>query len=106
MEIGRFVGQGLGIGILDMKRYVERASDELATAAVPDIDMSYATPSGIKTSLASAVSGTVDVNAREELIADAIDDLRRELTSLRVEINERELGRVVSDVTEKERRDS
>lgn len=105
MEIGRFVGQGLGIGILDMKRYVERASDELATAAVPDIDMSYATPSGIKTSLASAVSGTVDVKSRDDALVHAIYALERRLTNLEVVMDGREVGRLVEPyVTEEQER--
>src|SRR5690625_1239543 len=99
MEIGRFVGQGLGIGILDMKRYVERASDELATAAVPDIDMSYATPSGIKTSLSSAVSGTVDVKSSDSLIVNELRQIRAELANQRqmiVELDGKQVGAAVT----------
>src|SRR5690606_21123398 len=78
IEIGRFFGEGLIDGILGMKRYVERASDELAAAAVPDVNMSYATPSGITArSLSSAVSGTIDVNSRDDRLINAIGALER-----------------------------
>src|SRR5690606_24522286 len=78
-----------------MKRYVERASDELAAAAVPDVNLSYATPGGIKTSLASAVSGTVNVKTRDEALIHAIYALERRLTNLEVVMDGREVGRIV-----------
>lgn len=105
IEIGRFFGEGLVDGILGMKRYVERASDELAAAAVPDVNMSYVTPGGIKTSLASAVSGTVDVKTRDEALIHAIYALERRLTNLEVVMDGREVGRIVEPyVTEEQER--
>src|SRR5690554_2722811 len=105
IEIGRFFGEGLIDGILGMKRYVERASDELAAAAVPDVNMSYVTPGGIKTSLASAISGTVDVKTRDEALIHAIYTLERRLTNLEVVMDGREVGRIIEPyVTEEQER--
>src|SRR5690606_12682276 len=96
IEIGRFFGEGLIDGILGMKRYVERASDELAAAAVPDVNMSYATPSGITArSLSSAVSGTIDVNSRDDRLINAIGALERRLTNLEVVMDGEKVGRIV-----------
>ena len=99
-QIGRWTGEGLANGITDTAGLVERASDMLGEAAIPDqrvIDMTYATPSGLSSTLASAVSGTVDVNTREDVIAGAIEHLGNKLENLRIEMDRREFGRVVSD---------
>src|SRR5690606_29872578 len=104
--IGRWTGEGLAIGIEKTTGLVERASEALADAATPDIpelSMSYATPAGVRSSLSSAVSGTVDVNARDDMIAAAIDNLSRKLENMRIEMDRREMGRFVSDVTTEDR---
>ena len=99
-QIGRWTGEGLANGIEDTAGLVDRASNMLGEAAIPDkrvIDMTYATPSGLSSTLASAVSGTVDVNTREDVIAGAIENLGNKLENLRIEMDRREFGRVVSD---------
>src|SRR5690625_74170 len=63
MEIGRFTGEGLADGMLNTRKLVERASDKLAQSTL--VDLSYNTPKGVRSSLASAVSGTVDVSSSE-----------------------------------------
>src|SRR5699024_1590818 len=81
-------------------KLVERATDIMTQAAIPDertIDLSYTTPSGMRTTLASAVSGTVDVNAREDMIAGAIDHLADKLENLRIEMDGREFGRAIDE---------
>lgn len=101
-EIGLWTGEGLVIGLGKMTNSVRKAGAYLAEAAVPDtptISLAYDTPSGIRSSLSSAVSGTVDVNARDDMIAAAIDGLSQKLDSLRIEMNEREMARFVSDTT-------
>src|SRR5699024_901416 len=97
-DIGRDTGAGLVVGLSDSEDAVSRASERLADVATPKIDMSYQTPEGIRTSLSSAVSGTVDVNAREDLIAGAVEKRSNKLDNLRIEMDKREFGRVVNDV--------
>jgi len=96
MEIGRFTGEGLTDGLLGTQRMVAVAAERLAVAAVPDIDMSYATPSGIQASLSSAINGTVDVNSREDLIAGAIANLERRLDGMQVVMEGETVGRIVA----------
>src|SRR5690625_1818141 len=100
MQLGDSIGEGLAIGIEDTTKLVGRATDKLVDIAKPevgDIDMSYATPDGIHSTLTSAVSGTVDVNSRDDMIARAIDHLGNKLENLRIEMDRREMGRLVND---------
>src|SRR5690625_3993273 len=106
-QIGAWTGEGLVDGMLSMAKEVDKASDMLAESAIPDvrnIDMSYATPDGITArSLAGAVSGTIDVNAREDLLARSINSLERKLTNLEVVMDGRTVGRIVEPhVTERQ----
>lgn len=97
-QIGRWTGEGLANGIEDTAGLVERASDMLGEAAIPDqrvIDMTYATPTGLSSTLASAVSGTVDVNTRDDVIAGAIEHLGNKLENLRIEMDKRVVGKVI-----------
>src|SRR5699024_1605506 len=87
MALGKGTSVGLAGGIEDYTYLVDKASDKLAESAIPDvgnIDMSYATPTGIKSSLTSAVRGTVDVNNRDERLTGAINSLERRLGDLEV----------------------
>lgn len=98
MEIGRFTGEGLADGITDSIRMVERASERMTNAIIPDeqnIDLSYATPSGIRSSLSSAVSGTVDVNARDDRLIGALASIERRLGDLEVVMDGEQVGRIV-----------
>jgi len=111
MEIGKWTSVGLAEGIEDYAYLVDKASDKLAESAIPDvknIDMSYVTPDGITArSLAGAVSGTVDVNAREDLLARSINSLERKLTNLEVVMDSRQVGRIVEPyVTERQEQTS
>lgn len=106
LSLSKHIPEGAIVGIESMIGKVQRVSQKLSEAMLPDtpqVSMAYSTPTGVYDSLARAIDGTINVNTREDRIADAIDDLRRDLTNLRVEINEREFGRVVSDVTTRER---
>src|SRR5690625_2076972 len=103
MEIGRWTSLGLAVGMDKYAGAVVKSADKLATAATPNIDMSYATPSGIRSSLSSAVSGTVDVNSRDDRLISAIGSLERRLTNLEVVMDGREVGKVVEPyVTERQ----
>src|SRR5690625_216618 len=97
MALGRDTGEGLVLGLSGMESDVSKAADGLAAAATPEIDMSYATPDGIHTSLRSAVNGTVDVNSRDDMITQAIDNLGRKLENMRIEMDRREFGRFVNE---------
>src|SRR5690625_5786729 len=90
-------GKGLAKGIEQSTKLVDRATEYMTEAATPDIDMSDATPDGISTTLASAVTGTVDVNARDDMISQAIDKLGRKLENMRIEMDRREFGRFVNE---------
>ena len=66
MEIGKWTTMGLAEGIEDYAYLVDKASDLIAESAIPDvknIDMSYATPDGVK-SIMSAINGTVEVRGK------------------------------------------
>lgn len=109
MEIGKWTSVGLADGIEDYAYLVDKASDMLAESAIPDvknIDMSYATPDGVTArSLAGAVSGTVDVNSRDDRLIIAIGALERRLTNLEVVMDGRKVGRIVEPyVTENQER--
>lgn len=98
ITIGKYTGEGFAIGISNMVGAVRKASDKLAEAATPDapaISLAYDTPSGIRSSLSSAVSGTVDVNARDDKLAGAIASLERKLDGLIVVMDGETVGRIV-----------
>lgn len=95
-QYGVWTGEGLADGITDSVRMVERASDKLSEAAMPSIDMSYATPNGLRTSLSSAVNGTVDVNSRDSALIHAIGSLERRLGDLEVVMDGERVGRIVT----------
>ncbi len=106
MSLSKHIPGGAIKGIESMHGKVEQATARLSEAMTPDvksIDMSYATPNGIASNLSAAVAGTVDVNAREEMIAGAINRLESKLENLRIVMDEREFGRAVSDVAESSR---
>ncbi len=99
-SLSKHIPGGAIVGIESMIGKVRRTTDKLSEAMTPetrDISMDYSTPSGSYASLASAISGTVDVDSRDDMIAGAIDNLNRKLDSLRIEMNEKEMARFVSD---------
>lgn len=94
-DIGSDTGEGLAIGISDMQGAVAQATQSLAdSATATDFSLDYATPSGLRSSLTSAVNGSVDVNTREDVIAGAIASLERKLTDLRVDMDGETVGRI------------
>lgn len=99
-QFGRWTGEGLANGITNTIGLVERVSERMSNAIIPDkkeIDLSYATPSGIRGSLSSAVSGTVDVNASSgnALLAEIRDELRRQKQMI-IEMDGERVGRAVT----------
>lgn len=95
-ELGRFTGEGLAMGIADMRSMVERSAEELAQSAVVKPDLSYATPNANYGSLSKALSGEVNVNQRDSMLVGAIESLERKLTNLRVDMDKQEVGRMVA----------
>ncbi len=105
-SLSKHIPGGAIVGMESMIGKVKRTTAKLSEAMTPetrDISMDYSTPSGSYASLASAISGTVDVDAREDMIAGAIGRLEAKLENLRIEMDGKEFGRAVSDVSEKSR---
>lgn len=97
MKLGEYIGQGLANGITTTARLVSRASELMAQAAVPEVDLNYATPSGIRSSLSSAVHGTVSVNGDGEtnsLLREMSGKLDR-LGQMVIEMDGERVGRAV-----------
>lgn len=106
-EIGEFTGMGLVRGMDATNSAVERASERMTNAAIiddPNIDMSYATPSGMRGTLSSAINGTVDVNSngRDSALVGAIQELRRDMTNLRVDMDGQTVGRITKPHIDRE----
>src|SRR5690606_20994712 len=102
MALAKHIPGGAIKGMESMHGKLKSATARMADAMTPEVSqvsMDYATPSGIHSSLASAINGTVDVNAREDIIAGAIGKLEAKLENLRIEMDGREFGRAVSDVS-------
>ncbi|WP_346200059.1 tape measure protein [Caldifermentibacillus hisashii] len=97
-DLAKYVPLGAIKGIESMRSDVLAATDKLAewmTPDTPDVSLAYATPAGTYGTLSSAVSGTVDVNSRDDRLAAAIDRLERKLTNLTVEMDGRTVGQIV-----------
>lgn len=97
-NIAKWVPIGMANALEDYAKYVDKASVHLAEAATPnmrEIDLSYATPDGIRSTLAGAVSGTVDVNARDDRLLGALASIERRLGDLEVVMDGEQVGRIV-----------
>src|SRR5699024_8661095 len=95
-EIGRWIPAGIADGITKNARDVYNALDDISDGiTAQDLSLDYATPEGIRTSLSSAVSGTVDVNSRDSMIAEAIGSLERRLGDLEVVMDGERVGRII-----------
>lgn len=97
MRLGEYTGEGLEKGIASMEGRVGNAAAGLADAATPRLSMDYATPSGVRSSLSSAVNGTVDVNGGSML--SALNDIKTELRNQKqmiVELDGERVGRAVT----------
>jgi phage-related protein len=104
-EVGKYLPLGLIAGIQRMKNDVISAAEQMtewATPDVPSMSLAYSTPTGVYGSLSSAVNGTVDVNSREELLAQAIANLERKLDGLTVEMDGKQVGKIVAPTVSSE----
>ena len=105
-QYGKWTGEGMAIGLNKMRNKVGRAADSIAQYATPkvdEIDINYATPAGIRTTMQSAVRGTVEVDTRDDELIQSIRELRRDMTNLRVEMNGRDVGRIIEPYVSQER---
>lgn len=109
---GKYLGEGLIVGMDAIGRKVINASERLADAAIPNVErmvsLDYATPEGDFRTLSSAVNGTVDVKqSSDEALIGAIQELRRDMTNLKVEMSEREVARIITPhVSDNQKRES
>jgi phage-related protein len=104
-EVGKYLPLGLIAGIQRMKNDVISAAEQMTEWATPDVprmSLAYSTPTGVYGSLSSAVNGTVDVNSREELLAQAIANLERKLDGLTVEMDGKQVGKIVAPTVSSE----
>lgn len=91
-QVGRWIPAGLVDGINGEKNAVIKAAEQMAqwaTPDVPDVAIAYTTPSGLRGSLSSAVSGTVDVSARtrdDRLIAE-FRALRHDVARMKIQLD-------------------
>lgn len=96
-DIGRWIPEGLADGIDGNAKSVYDAVQAMSSGIqTQNLSLDYDTPGGLKSSLAGAVSGTVDVNSREDRIAGAIDSLRRDMANMRIEMEGERVGKIVS----------
>lgn len=102
--IGAFTGEGMAEGIVKSVRAVNKASEKMTEAAIPNVKdeyevrIAYSSPRGYKNNLSSAVRGTVDVRNKEETLVEEIRDLKNAVTNMKVVMDEREVGTIVEPV--------
>lgn len=104
-QVGRWIPAGLVDGINSEKNDVIKAAEQMAqwaTPDVPDVAIAYSTPSGLRSSLSSAVSGTVNVKARDDALVHAIYALESRLSNLEVVMDGRVVGRIVEPYVSEE----
>lgn len=97
-QVGRWIPAGLVDGINSEKNAVIKAAEQMAqwaTPDVPDVAIAYSTPSGLRSSLSSAVSGTVDVNTRDDMLAAAINRLEQSLDGMTIVMDGERVGQLV-----------
>jgi tape measure domain-containing protein len=97
-QVGRWIPAGLVDGINGEKNAVIKAAEQMAqwaTPDVPDVAIAYSTPSGLRSSLSSAVSGTVDVNTRDDMLAAAINRLEQSLDGMTIVMDGERVGQLV-----------
>lgn len=101
MSIGEDTTEGMRIGLADNINKIKELSRRIADAATPEqprlagVELDYNASGTNFRTLSGAVNGTVDVNTRDELLVNAIRELRNDLSNLRVDMNGREVGRLV-----------
>lgn len=90
------LGEGLALGIDGMKGVVAKSAKALSESATIKPDLSYATPNANYGSLSAALSGEVNVNQRDSALIGAINELRRDMTNLTVEMDGQTVGVIVA----------
>ncbi len=102
-KIGVHTGEGLELGIASMAGRVGKAAQGLAEAAVvspPKVDVGYSTPGGVRSSVSSAINGTMDVtSSRDSAILAKMDEQTAELRKQHQMIIELDGQRVGEAVT-------
>jgi tape measure domain-containing protein len=98
-QVGRWIPAGLVDGINREKNAVIKAAEQMAqwaTPDVPDVAIAYSTPSGLRSSLSSAVSGTVDVNMNSThgLLSQILAELK-EQRNIAVNMDGERVGQLV-----------
>jgi tape measure domain-containing protein len=98
-EVARWIPAGLVDGINREKNAVIKAAEQMAqwaTPDVPDVAIAYSTPSGLRSSLSSAVSGTVDVNMNSThgLLSQILAELK-EQRNIAVNMDGERVGQLV-----------
>ena len=110
LELGKFTGEGLVVGLERMVSEVSKSSDKLSEAMMtdaPNLKLSYATPEGIERNLSSAVNGTVEIRNTDDGIVEELRSMRRDIAAMKVVMNDREVGNIVTPiVTENQERDA
>lgn len=109
MGIGSDTTEGLVIGLDSKVNEVAEVARRMAAAATPEdirlgeFDYDYKAQSRRFNSIDGAVNGSINVESKDEALIAAIGELRRDLTGLRVELDGRLVGDMVSDrVTQKQ----
>ncbi|WZY01591.1 tape measure protein [Bacillus sp. FSL W7-1360] len=100
MAIGEFTGQGLQMGLQSMTRDVDRVSQDLASAAIPNIDDRQ-----LKWNVASALRGlSTDhlMQIRSDL--DSRVSIDRQPANINIRIGGTEFRSFVSDITDAQQR--
>ncbi|MCR1993983.1 hypothetical protein NSA31_19820, partial [Bacillus subtilis] len=103
-EVGKFLPLGLAVGIERNIGAVQSAAAAMANAAMvdisgysysPDLAIAHSTPSGLRSTLSSAMSGAIDVNSRDDMIAAAINRLEQSLDGMTIEMDGERVGQLV-----------
>ena len=106
MSLSKHIPGGAIKGMESMRSKVAAATERLSeamTPEVPQLSMSYATPNGSFLSLGGALDGTIDVSASENnrLLAGIYDELRKQKQMI-IEMDKREVGRLVAPTVSEE----
>lgn len=107
-EVGKYLPLGLIAGIKRMKNDVISAAEQMAkwaTPDVPEVSLAYSTPTGMYRSIDAAVAGTIGVTASQAENRDILEQIYNELKRQRnliVEMDKRQVGRLVAPVVDEE----
>lgn len=96
--IGINTGEGFIVGMLDESRNVRRAAEEMVDASLvdsPNLKLAYDSPEGLNSAVTQSVSGTVDIDTRDDAVIRSIERLERRMSDLTIEMDGREVGVLV-----------